>query len=139
MPPQRWNISLSVDHDTMDGQHRSLFALSERLWTLADSSNCTQAEGEEAIGALVDYTHIHFAEEEALLRSIGFPRLDEQMEAHQSIFIAIDKMIEVLSGSGQRLVLKELSEFVTVWLVGHISNEDLIYGAFLRDQRQPSR
>jgi hemerythrin len=128
-----WTPSLSVNHDDMDEQHRSLFALAGKLWDLSYQTDIPAPEAAAAIDALIDYTRTHFAKEERLLERSGYPALSEHRMTHASIFSAVDRMVSRMHGMDRRLMMRELAEFVSEWMIRHIQADDTRYAPYLSE------
>lgn len=123
-----WTDDLSVHHRAMDEQHRRLFDLARALWQAADDPG---ADSARLIDDIVEYTHTHFASEEAMLSGIGYPQLKAHKTLHKSIFEAVDMIVNRLAGSDPKILGREVAEFVSEWLVRHIEKEDMQYGRFI--------
>lgn len=128
MTIRHWTPDLSVNQQDMDLQHQKLFTLMNFLYY---NSNTTKAEIDSAVKILIDYTYVHFAQEEAFLKSISYPNLDRHMKEHAYIFSIVDKLIAELSLGDQRLFAKELYNLISEWLVNHIIHEDMAYARYI--------
>lgn len=126
-----WTDDLSVHHTGMDEQHKRLFDLAGRLWASAEDEG---ADAARLIEGIVEYTHSHFASEEAMLAAIAYPALKGHKQRHKSIFEAVDTIINRLAGSDPKILVREVAEFVSEWLVRHIQTEDMQYGRFIIGQ-----
>jgi len=129
MPLVEWNDSYSVQNPTLDQQHRQLFEL---LNTLHDAMS--QGKGKailpEVFENLIQYTHTHFAFEEALMEQCDYPDL----AAHQRKHV---KLIEQIIALQQRFANGDFGssiqtrDFLKSWLTDHIKSSDQKYGPFL--------
>ncbi|CAA7613241.1 bacteriohemerythrin [Magnetospirillum sp. UT-4] len=131
--PRQWTADLSVGNSEMDGQHRRLFDLALLLWRSAEDP---AIDSQATIDAIIDYTYEHFANEERYLRSIGYPGLRDHQRNHGNIFVALDNIINRFADDERRVLVRELSEFVSEWLVRHILHEDMAYGRFVAERRR---
>jgi len=128
----RWTNTLTVFHPGMDEQHQKLFSLAEILWL---SVNEDGEMIDRAVQDLVDYTYSHFAYEEAFLVNIGYGGLVEHKRKHESIFRAVDTIVDKYATEDKKVFVNELSIFVAEWLVRHIVAEDMEYARFIAQQR----
>ena len=82
---------------------------------------------------LREYTKIHFADEEAYMKKIGFPGLDAQIRAHTAF---VDKLMNIdldeldKIDDHQQEYLLELIDFLAGWLVNHILKMDVAIGVY---------
>ena len=61
-----WNEKFETGEKKIDHQHRTLVDLINKLSTNVSHQGCL-SEAEKTIAALIDYTIIHFRDEEALI------------------------------------------------------------------------
>jgi hemerythrin-like metal-binding protein len=87
-----------------------------------------QGEGLEAalsmIGSLSETMSRHFAEEEALMRRVGYAETAKHIESHRGFlneFARLKRQVE----AGNLHASTELFEFAANWLTKHIKLEDL--------------
>ena len=134
MPAIEWNDSYSVGDAKMDLQHRQLFAAINDLYDHMASAMPDHNRTLECVKFLTEYTLTHFADEEALMRSINFPGLQAHIEVHKNL-------VTQLTGYTKRLVSKKEDSFVdddmvmfllSDWLIRHVVEEDQEYAKALR-------
>ncbi|MGE4293348.1 MAG: bacteriohemerythrin [Desulfovibrio sp.] len=116
-----WDDSLSVGDAEIDGQHRWLFFILNRLVEAIGGEDEEQA----AIRCMVDmerYALTHFASEEAYMDSIGYPRLAEHRLLHLGFAEKAEEFREALiTGS---ISATEVAAYLKNWLVTHIKKAD---------------
>lgn len=121
----QWDDLYSVEIQEIDEQHKCLIEIMNELYTaLANRSN-PQLVG-DVLDKLVDYTRIHFAVEETLMRLFHYGEYDR----HKSIHDKIVDRVEEFQGKyhmGDTHVGMELLMFLRDWLFDHISKEDKQY------------
>jgi hemerythrin-like metal-binding protein len=66
----------------LDDQHAQLFDLIDRLNTATVSGKGPKT-GEKALAELCDYAHVHFEEEEGLMKKAGYAALSAHRVAHR--------------------------------------------------------
>lgn len=133
-----WQDSLSVGMPEIDQQHQDLFAKFNALleaWLAG--------EGRTEVGELFDfldsYVLTHFADEENLMRQIGFPALPDHQEVHQAFVRQVSQFKERLITEGPTPELVSLvSMTMTGWLIKHISGMDRAIGTFYKEQCCPA-
>ena len=129
LSPYAWKESYSVRIQTIDAQHKQLVSLIAKL-----QDAMAQGRGREVLGLIlnevVHYTKIHFATEETLMASNGYPDL----AAHQAIHNELTRTVVDLQSrfaSGQVALSVQTMQFLKGWLVNHILGTDQKYGPFL--------
>ena len=130
MPFMQWTDMLMIDGGPVDEQHRALFdavnAFHEAVAQGHDSEAVVQA-----LDFLRSYGERHFAEEEASLAGMAYPRLDLHRRQHLQFLeqVAAFRGQLVEGGSG---ISHSMSQFLGSWLVNHIMVADKAYASFLR-------
>jgi hemerythrin len=124
-----WNHACSVGVKAMDDQHGILVdALNElRLATV-------RGGGREALRVLleriVEFTALHFANEEGLMERTAFPGLREHRMEHQLLLARLRKAahrIECEDG----FAMGPLLAFLREWFGAHLGGLDQQYGPWL--------
>jgi hemerythrin-like metal-binding protein len=126
-----WSPKYTVNHPVMDEHHHSLFKLIDRL-----SEAIIQKKEKEVIGetlnSLVDYTKMHFAAEEHLMRQADFPGLQQHKEAHDRLVAQVQEFQRRYK-EGDGNVTAEISQFLmSDWLVKHIIGMDELYAPYFK-------
>lgn len=125
MSMMTWSDDYSVEIQEIDEQHKCLVELINKLYSaLASKENRTQVA--EILDHLVEYTKIHFAVEEALMRIFHYSDYDGHKQIHDDI------VVDVVSFQGRfhrgdDAVGMELLQYLKGWLVNHILNVDARY------------
>lgn len=126
----RWSDSLSVGVPRMDDQHRVLLRLINRVADLG-ASGASGSAIRTILGQLVEYTRFHFADEEKLMETHGFPGLAGHHEIHERFVAEAVEMVRRL-GDGESFDAGELLRVLRDWLVRHIQGTDKVYGEHVR-------
>jgi len=109
----------------VDQQHRRLFDIINDL-----SAAVVEGRGADhmvkVFNALLDYTAVHFREEEDMLRKSHYPDYDNHIKLHH-VFEAKVKQARDDYSSGKGMVASEIIRFLTEWLVVHIGKVDHKY------------
>lgn len=118
--------------DTIDNEHRNLFALLSKAYLLAstDYHSDYYQELKNIIEELDQYAETHFVHEEEYMMQIRDPELIRQRTQHDFFrdkirefeFVNIDDERE------QQNVLTELVKFLAKWLYRHILSSDILIG-----------
>ncbi len=123
-----WSDELSVGIEEIDGQHKVLIQLINQMHNAIHEQHGSDVVL-KILSDLADYTKIHFAVEESLMRILGFPGYEEHKEIHEELFQHVVELQEKVT-SGKTAISFELLHFLKAWLSQHIMNEDMQYSGF---------
>lgn len=126
-----WSPKYTVNHPVMDEHHHSLFKLVDQLSEAIIQKKENEIIG-EVLGSLLDYTKMHFAAEEHLMRQVNFPGLAQHKEAHDGMVAKVQEFQRRFQG-GDSSVTAEIAQFLmTDWLVKHILGMDELYAPYFK-------
>ena len=118
--------------DTIDDEHRNLFALLSKAYTLActDYHSDYYNEIKNIIEELDNYAETHFTHEEEYMVQIRDPELIRQRSQHAFFRDKIREyeLINIDDENEQQRVLSELVKFLAKWLYHHILSSDILIG-----------
>jgi len=128
-----WDKSYKIGQEEMDGEHLILFALLNQLNININDDRAGECVGDvlNALGSYIDY---HFAHEEALMRSCGYPGLDAHAAKHQEFVQELSLLREKAKGADALQAALKVRAFVLDWLLGHILETDVDYAGFMAGQ-----
>ncbi|HVP49146.1 MAG TPA: bacteriohemerythrin [Bryobacteraceae bacterium] len=128
----QWNDGYSVGHAEIDRQHKRWFQLAHEL-----HSAVVTGKGKEVLSQtlanFVAYTKGHFASEERLMLTHGYPDYSEHRDQHEALTQKVVQFHKEFE-AGRATVTMELLQFLKVWLGHHISIVDCRVGAFLKQK-----
>ncbi len=130
----QWDESLSVGVELIDSQHK------EWINRLNDVAAAIQSgHGASRIAAtldfLVGYTEFHFSTEERCMTEHQYPELDAHKVKHQELTGTLKNLEQDFEEDGATQALATaVNTFLTNWLVKHIREVDLRFGAFLKER-----
>jgi len=123
-----WSDALSVGIEEVDEQHKLLVELVNRMHqAIHERHGSDVVKG--ILAELVDYTRIHFAVEESLMRILDFPGYEQHKIVHEELFSHVIQLQNKVE-SGKTSIGFELMHFLKNWLTKHIMEEDMEYGSF---------
>lgn len=127
MEPILWNESFSVGVQKIDGQHKKLIGMINRL--IEEQKQLTeQSTIAELLTEMTDYAREHFRTEEYLMAEYGYEAKDVHARLHGEF---VEKTQEfITTDAGPNYLSRALLEYLKTWLVSHILNEDMKYRAF---------
>ena len=114
----------------LDSQHRKLLKLCKALEdALANSGSGQHLDFHEILHELSEYSRQHFAAEESILSSYGYPHLEVQKEDHMEYCRHIaEQSLAASSGMADQV---SLQQFIIHWWTQHILVSDMEYRDFL--------
>jgi len=125
-----WKNEYSVGIDEIDEQHKGLVNCIANLEKSIESVDEKQrwTAVHYAVVQLSDYTRIHFAVEESLMRVLGYPQRDAHLAQHR-VFTSFLENVQ------RKSITHDISEdeivgFLRDWLLTHIVHEDKKYAAW---------
>ena len=126
MPLMTWNDKMSVGVALLDNDHKKLVSMLNQLFDAINSG-----QGKESLGTildgLVDYTKIHFANEERLFVQTSYPDSIAHKKEHDDLTRqVVDLQTKYKAGVTGTLSL-EVMTFLKTWLVNHIQGNDRKY------------
>lgn len=129
-----WTNELSVGIQEIDEQHKILVDLLNRLHEAIITRHEKDVIG-GILSELIQYTIVHFAVEESLMRIFDYPDYEEHKRHHAELTGEVFKFQEKISkgeltaeNSGASM---ELWKFLRKWLTEHILVDDKKYSPFL--------
>ena len=127
-----WTGAHELGHADIDAQHQRMFLLAEAVVDSLVEKGINKAKvGAGQLQALVDFTEEHFAFEEGLMRSTGYPNAEWHAKFHGSLLAEL----RTYSGKVQRGELTNavgLVNFLWHWLDHHINSSDRALVVWLR-------
>ena len=119
-----WSEELSVGIQEIDEQHKILVDLLNSLYRAIREHHGNEATI-TTLNELAEYTRIHFAVEESLMRVLDYPDYEEHKRHHEQLIDQINELqTKVASGKHASF---ELLHFLKNWLTRHILEEDMEY------------
>jgi len=120
-----WRDEYSVGIQEIDEEHKQLVRLINQL-NEAIVMGSKRERIEVVFNELTDYTRIHFAVEEALMRIVHYKGYDSHKEIHDDITHQVLAFKEKFN-NGKYQSASELMNFLINWLFNHINQVDKAY------------
>ena len=125
-----WNERYSVQIESIDMQHKQLVSLINKLYEGMKVGKTKQVLG-ETINELVDYTKIHFKEEEVYFERFGYEETEEHKKGHQKFIDEIASFKKSFDAN-RITVSTKVMIFLRDWLYNHILKTDKKYVQFMQ-------
>ncbi|MBF0095266.1 MAG: hemerythrin family protein [Alphaproteobacteria bacterium] len=119
-----WSQALSVGVESIDADHRLLFALMEQLDGAIEGNEEASVVGSVLL-SLAAYTDYHFAREERVMAACGYPGLASHKELHDGLRAGVMAACGRFESDPDAVDLGELQAFLRDWLTRHILDEDM--------------
>jgi hemerythrin len=127
-----WSEELSVGIEEIDEQHKIIVGLVNRLYEgIIHQSDAALIQS--ILDELVQYTIVHFAVEESLMRIFDYPHYDEHKHAHQELtkhVMDLQKKFRL----GKVSINMELLSFLRKWVTTHILGDDKKYTPYFLEK-----
>jgi len=123
-----WSDELSVGIQEIDEQHKVLVDLLNDLHNAVLSRHGRESVG-PILGRLAEYTRIHFAVEESLMRILDYPQYEAHKEEHISLIEQVMELQRKFKEENLNISMN-LLHFLKNWLGEHIIHSDKDYGPF---------
>jgi hemerythrin len=129
-----WRDDLVTGYDEIDAQHRELFARFNMLLAA-----CNEGKGKDEVinllGFMNAYVKSHFAAEERLQITTGYPQYAEHKDDHTKFIAEIDRLEQAFRSQGPTLALViETNQAVVGWLIDHICQMDKALARFVNSR-----
>ena len=125
----QWRNDLCIGHDLIDAQHKRLFELTAKLYDIA-IGNGDKKNLKFILLELYKYTMFHFDEEEVVMRNNKFPHYDNHKSEHEKFVATLDALALKARSDTSALDI-EILNWLSSWLVTHISIKDKMIGQWL--------
>ena len=128
-----WTERWSVGVDTIDAQHRELFAAINSL--LREEGKPTSRDLAKVLDYLEKYVTNHVGLEEIYRRRISYPACHSHKGEHVAFINEFYDLRDEYDNNGATPELADkMGRYMGDWLVNHIGKVDKALGAFLRDK-----
>lgn len=122
-----WSADFETGVDIIDKEHRQLFKIINKLFSLKKSGKDGQWACQEGIKFFKTHAITHFADEEEYMEKIGYGMLEQHRKLHEGfreyMLPTLEKELEQSDYSDEAV-----SHFLGVcsgWLIGHTLTEDM--------------
>jgi hemerythrin len=131
----QWKDSLSVGIDAIDNQHKQWMEYFNNT-AEAIASRQSQTQISKTLGFLIDYTETHFSMEEKFMSGSQYPALTEHKAKHDALRSTLSNLIRDFEDEGITAKLTEaVDTFLGNWLIQHIQEVDMKFGAYVKEKK----
>jgi len=133
--PFNWDLSYETGHKEIDSQHRQLLALVQKLQSAEADSHDSRDVILGVLSHLMDFTVLHFAMEEGLMRQVEYPApATEQMIEQHREFTSYARLRVLEFRKGEMPSILPLQRFLAEWLTLHEIGLDKLLADFIRER-----
>jgi hemerythrin len=131
----KWDPSLSVGVEMIDGQHQELIRRIHLLVQSIKEGKCRATIG-GTVDYLMDYVREHFGAEEKVMRDAGYDGYVAHHGQHEEFIRSVGQLradldkIQTEGGSSYELSVTT-NQVVVEWVLHHIMTTDQALGRFL--------
>jgi len=125
-----WDEKYSVGNREIDEQHKTLFKLVNDIDD-AISKGREKKIVNSSVETLIEYTIIHFSDEEKLFLNSEYPKKEEHKTEHMELKENVDRISTDLK-QGMEIDMVDVLNFLKRWLIKHIMDSDRGYMDFIR-------
>ena len=128
--------SMKIGVAQLDEQHEELFARAEVLRRALQRGIGVRADLEETVVFLADYVRQHFADEDRLMRQVGFPQLERQRSEHRACVEHVGALVRDVADDACDALDSAFRvwSFSVDWMTDHILGSDGEVGRFILDR-----
>lgn len=120
-----WKDNYRIGDEKVDRQHQCMFDLANAMYDAKD-----QAAMRLAAIRLYQHVREHFADEEALMRKVGFPGYAEHVESHNRMLAALNAVSQSI---GRNDVKPDaVSALLMDWTLNHIPYADAQVASYIQ-------
>lgn len=120
----RWRDSLALNVPMIDGDHKRLFDLLNRVRFLDLAGEDQQAVA-DALSELLLYTQTHFRREERLMELGNYPGLVTHRRYHREFTGKVAEVMAKFRAGSSAFRVHEVYGMLADWLVDHVLGEDM--------------
>lgn len=128
-----WKDQYSVNIREIDEQHKKLIAMINEL-----HDAMMTGKGKEVMTTVLDklanYCVSHFAMEERLMSTNGYPEYADHKDKHVKMTAKVVDLQKKLAQGGTAVMSNDVMTFLKSWLDKHILGTDMKYSSFLNEK-----
>ena len=118
--------------EQFDSQHKNLFKIINELIQNLSSNQDRESTG-KVLSSLLDYTVVHFRNEEELMDKFGYPNYETHKKQHEFLAARVKEICRKFQTDGV-VINEETVGFLVKWLQHHIARVDKEYVPFLKSK-----
>ena len=133
MPIISWREQMSLNYLPLDQEHQAFLHVVNQAIKAANESDFKTMD--YVFEKCYDYVRDHFSHEEDIMERIKFPDIEAHMQAHRTFIKNISefrqKYEKAETMAEKQKISVKTSDFLSLWLVGHILSRDKLLKPYL--------
>lgn len=117
-----WKSEYNIGHFPTDNEHKELISLANKVIRFSDTGEDIH-KIRAALKALLQYTVIHFRNEEKYMERLGYPKIAHHKKCHVELTARLNDVMA--ENSDVNDLVHRLKRLMVVWVIEHIINEDI--------------
>lgn len=117
-----WSDDLAVGNSFIDGDHRKLIDMANRLHVVMQEGRGKEVLA-KVLSNLITYTQEHFKREEDLMRKLCYADVDDHRHEHEKLLQQVIDLQHKFETGAVTLSIQVL-HFLRDWLIHHIGESD---------------
>lgn len=134
-PFVQWSDDYLVGIAAIDNDHKTLFALVNRLHDRIKAGDGEDAVG-DALDGLVDYIDTHFAREERYMEECGYPDIIPHAQKHRDLARTVHSLKTLFEDDPREIENDAILRFLKNWLTNHILKADMDYVPYVMGEKK---
>jgi len=131
--PLTWDDSYCVHDPVIDSQHKHLFELTDELYKLLEKYTSLDKKSVASfLEMLINYALFHFSSEEDYMAFHKYPSLPDHKILHEEFANRITGLVNDYV-SGKEIDMHGVYDFLSDWLVTHITKEDKAFRIYIEN------
>ena len=120
----------------IDSQHKRLFEIADELYNLVIAPKERQdSDTELVLQDCAKYVNFHFGCEEKLMKDTKYEDMENHLAQHKAFTTYVANLMSDFS-RGTKIDLEKLYDFISDWLVKHITSEDRNLASYASSQSE---
>lgn len=128
-----WDTTLDIGVEPMNAEHRDILDCMNQIFD-AHAKSVKGPSINMLVDRLGDICVTHFRDEEAFMRSIGFPGLQTHQLLHKKLLARYGELAAQIKSDGG-VANNDFFQFLKFWLSSHIQGIDVKYAEHSRNAR----
>ncbi len=126
-----WDESIMIGIPAVDRQHKRLIEMINKLHVEMKKGSKDNRIPRQIMQELVDYTKVHFSDEEKLQQEANYPDFVQHHGTHEKLVSQVLEWKQRVD-SGEPMITTDLMNFLKSWLLNHIQGTDRKYVPYLK-------
>ena len=130
-----WSEQYRIGDERIDKEHQYLFEIQRQIADI-NPANTSADTVRPILNELLDYTQIHFRDEELLMRRIKYSDYELHIKEHMTIVRGLEDLMEEFK-LGYSVTLVDILRLLEDWIVNHTLSEDMKLAKALTEFEEP--